>query len=148
MELFNSSPVIIDIEGWTISDNNGSHAITTGAGLFVPSGGYVLLARSSVTATNGGVTADYSYGGSLSLSNSGDNIDLTDDSGAAITSLVWSTGVVAVGATAILNGNVLAGPFTAADAVDIATNWCTSTTAWTGSTGDAGSPGLANEACP
>ena len=148
IELFNNTTAPIDIEGWTIADNNGSHVITTGGSLPIPSLGFVVLGRNTLTSANGGVVLDYSYAGSLSLASAGDNIDLSDEAANPITSLVYGSGVVQAGVSAILDGGVLAGPFTAAQAVDIGSNWCSSTTAWTGSAGDAGSPGEMNETCP
>ena len=60
--LLSASP--IDIEGWTIKDNDSdSHLIANGGPLVIPAGGFVVLARNGNPGTNGGVTADYIYVG-------------------------------------------------------------------------------------
>ncbi|NIP52260.1 MAG: lamin tail domain-containing protein, partial [Phycisphaerae bacterium] len=43
-ELYNATGADIDIEGWTISDNDiDSHTINNGAPLIIPAGGYLVL---------------------------------------------------------------------------------------------------------
>ena len=78
-ELFNTTVVGIDIEGWTIQDNDiDSHVISNGGPLFIPAGGYLILGNNSESGTNGNVMVGYAYGSSWYLSNSAYEIVLFD----------------------------------------------------------------------
>lgn len=78
-ELFNSGLTDIDINGWTLSDNDiDSHIINNGSSLVISSGGFLVLGRSSNTSANGGISVDYQYGG-LFLANGADELVLFDD---------------------------------------------------------------------
>ncbi len=75
-EIFNTTVSAIDIDGWTISDDDSeSHTINNGGPLMVPAGGFLVLGESIVTTTNGGVPVAYAYS-AISLANSGDEIIL------------------------------------------------------------------------
>ena len=78
-EIKNVTSGNIDINGWTIKDDDiDSHVINNGGPLIVPAGGYLVLCRNADSATNGGVTCDYQYSGFI-LANSGDEVVLIDD---------------------------------------------------------------------
>jgi hypothetical protein len=78
LEIFNTTATDIDINGWTISDDGtDSHTISSGGPLMVPAGGFLVLGRSTVTATNGGVPVDYAYGSDITLANGDDELILT-----------------------------------------------------------------------
>ena len=56
-ELFNTTVSDIDIEGWTIFDNDfDSHVINNGTPLVIPAGGYLVLGNNADEVTNGGVS--------------------------------------------------------------------------------------------
>lgn len=68
-ELVNTTGSDIDIEGWTIQDNDtDSHVINNGGPLLVPAGGYLVLGINDDSGTNGGVTVDYVFSG-IALAN-------------------------------------------------------------------------------
>ncbi|MDX1417767.1 MAG: lamin tail domain-containing protein, partial [Candidatus Promineifilaceae bacterium] len=80
-EVYNTTGSAIDINGWTIEDNDtDSHVISSGGSLIVPAGGYLVLGNNTDTATNGGAPVAYSYGSSWFLSNSADEVVLFDSS--------------------------------------------------------------------
>ena len=81
VELYNSGPVPVDLQGWTLRDD-GSDAYTlpVGAAVVVQPGGFLVIAAQADAALNGGFTADLAWSG-FNLSNSGDEIVLTDRSG-------------------------------------------------------------------
>ncbi|NIP17549.1 MAG: hypothetical protein GWM87_04890, partial [Xanthomonadales bacterium] len=55
-ELYNPTGSDIDIDGWTIQDNDfDSHLINNGGPLLVPAGGYLVLGRDANSGANGGV---------------------------------------------------------------------------------------------
>ena len=71
-EVRNSTSSGIDIDGWTILDNDFDlHVINNGGPLPVPAGGYLVLGNNADFATNGGVNVDYQYSG-VTLANSSD----------------------------------------------------------------------------
>ncbi|HSM71999.1 MAG TPA: lamin tail domain-containing protein, partial [Anaerolineales bacterium] len=74
-ELYNAGGSAVDINGWTIADNDiDSHVINNGGPLLIPAGGYLVLGNNTDTGTNGGAPVDYSYGGSWFLSNGADEV--------------------------------------------------------------------------
>ena len=63
-ELINTTSNPIDIDGWTIRDEDfDSHEIDNGGPLIIPADGFLILARNADAGTNGGVTVDYQYSG-------------------------------------------------------------------------------------
>ena len=77
-EIYNPTGAAVDIDGWTIEDNDSdSHVINNGGALSVPAGGYLVLGNNSDSGTNGGVSVDYQYSG-IALANGGDELVLLD----------------------------------------------------------------------
>ncbi|MEA2002180.1 MAG: ExeM/NucH family extracellular endonuclease [Actinomycetota bacterium] len=140
-ELFNPTGADIDINGWTIADNDtDSHLISNGGPLLVPAGGHLVLGNNTDSVTNGGVTVAYSYGGSWFLGNSGDEAVLLDDTLVEIDRVEWDNGATFPdpnGASMALNNP--------ANDNNDGTNWCTAATPY--GAGDLGTPGAAND-CP
>ena len=138
-EVHNPGSADVDLDGWTISDNDiDSHAIDTS--VVVPAGDYIVLGNNGDSATNGGVTVDYVYDGPFFLSNSADELVLTDADGLEVDRIEWDGGPVwpdPTGASMTL-GDV------AADNND-GSNWCEATSTF--GAGDLGTPGAANDAC-
>ncbi len=80
VEIFNTGAIAVDINGWTLSDDGlDSHTINNGGALTVFAGDFLVLARNSNTAGNGGLVVDYEYG-TFALGNNGDEIVLSDTS--------------------------------------------------------------------
>ncbi|MBC7249182.1 MAG: lamin tail domain-containing protein [Anaerolineae bacterium] len=91
-ELYNADDVAVDINGWTIRDNDtDSHVINNGGPLLIPAGGYLVLARNGDPATNGGLLADYVYS-DFNLANGGDEVVLLDTSGQEVDRVEYDGG--------------------------------------------------------
>ncbi|MEM7307814.1 MAG: lamin tail domain-containing protein [Planctomycetota bacterium] len=141
-EVYNTTVSDIDMIGWTISDLGGeSHVIASS--VLVPAGGYATLA----VAGTPGFTPDYVYGSDIALSNGSDELVLTDATGAKQDEVLWDGGPLWPDP----NGSAM--NFDDAASKDETTNndpgnWCTATVTDAGYTsGDVGSPGVANEVC-
>ncbi len=138
-EIHNPSAAPVDIDGWTIKDNDfDNHVITNGGPLLVPAGGYVVLGNNADPGTNGGVTVDYSYGSSWFLSNGADEVILVDTTMAEIDRVEYDGGPSFPdpnGASMALIDPLLDN--------NVGENWCTSSTPF--GAGDLGTPGAAND---
>ncbi len=146
-EIYNAGASAVNINGWSIEEADGSpsHTIDNGGALNIAAGTYAVLARNGTTATNGGVTAVYAYG-SWALSNSSDSIRLKNGTTVVDTVSYSETGSdpfpVASGASIAL---ALAESDLGTGDNNVASNWCLSKNAWSGSAGDKGTPGAAND---
>ncbi|MFQ5398308.1 MAG: lamin tail domain-containing protein [Anaerolineae bacterium] len=140
-ELYNTTSSDIDINAWTIKDNDfNSHVINNGGPLIIPAGGYLVLGNNTNTATNGGVNVAYSYGSNWYLSNSSDEVVLLDNTSTEIDRVEYDNGATfpdPAGASMALRDPSLDN--------NIGANWCTSSTTF--GAGDSGTPGSAND-CP
>jgi predicted extracellular nuclease len=137
-ELYNSTGSSIDINGWTIRDEDfDSHVIDNGGPLNIPAGGFLVLARNANTSTNGGVIADYEYI-DIALANSSDELVLIDTDTNEIDRVEWDDGATFPDP----NGASMALKDPALDNND-GTNWCIAVTPY--GDGDLGTPGLAND---
>ncbi len=91
-ELYNATDSDIDIDGWTLRDNDSdSHVVDNGGPLLVPAGGYLVLGRNADQGTNGGVTVDYEYSG-ITLGNSDDELYLITPTGTIVDSVLYDGG--------------------------------------------------------
>ena len=89
-EIFNPGSAAIDINGWTIRDNDSdSHEIDNGSPLLVPAGGVLVLGRNGVRADNGGYVAGYVYRGFF-LANIEDEIELVDATGRVVDQVAYT----------------------------------------------------------
>ena len=139
-EVFNPTSSAVDINGWTISDNDSdSHVINNGGSLLVPAGGYLVLGNNADTGTNGGVTVDYVFSG-IALANGGDEVVLFDGSLAEVDRVEYDGGP----SFPDPNGASMALIDPALDN-NVGANWCEASTAY--GAGDSGTPGAAND-CP
>jgi predicted extracellular nuclease len=78
-ELHNPTDADVDINGWTIKDNDlDSHVIDNGGPLLIAPGDYLVLGNNADSATNGGVQVDYEYPGNWYLANGADEVVLLD----------------------------------------------------------------------
>lgn len=140
LELFNPTVDAIDINGFTIADNDfDSHVINNGGPLLIAAGSYLVLGRDDTFAANGGVVVDYQYSGFF-LSNGGDEVLLLDASLNEVDRVEYDNGATFPDPTGA--SMALASP--ASDNND-GINWCTSRTPF--GDGDLGTPGAAND-CP
>jgi predicted extracellular nuclease len=137
-ELHNPSGIAVDIEGWTIQDNDSdSHVIANGGPLIVPAGGFLVLGNNTDSGTNGGATVDYNYGGSFFLGNSADELVLLDGGLVEWDRVEWDGGPAfpdPTGASMSLVDPALDN--------NVGENWCESPTPF--GDGDLGTPGAAN----
>ena len=87
VELYNNSPVALDISGWSFVEG---FSYTFPAGASIPAHGYIVVTRdSSEFFAQHGHYADYSGGWTGSLSNSGEDITIADSSGATMDSVMY-----------------------------------------------------------
>ena len=79
-EIYNTTGSAIDIEGWTLRDDDVDSMVLDngGAGIIVPANSYFVLGVNGDINTNGGVAVDFEWNGSMFLSNSADEIVLED----------------------------------------------------------------------
>ncbi|MGB0717144.1 MAG: lamin tail domain-containing protein, partial [Phycisphaerae bacterium] len=134
-EVFNPGGSDVDLNGWTIADNDGdSHVV--GASVLVPAGGFAVLCLNSDSGTNGGVTCDYQYSG-ISLSNGADELVLFDGGLNEIDRVEWDNGATFPDP----NGASMALRDPALDN-NVGANWCEASTPF--GDGDNGTPGAAN----
>jgi hypothetical protein len=142
IELVNVGTVPVDLEGCALYDDaNDEDVVNTGVPLVVPPDGFVVFAKVADVALNGGVPGvAYAFGGSFSLTNTGDDVRLECD-GAVIDEVAYlEAWPFAAGAAMQLDA-------AAHDAAanDALASWCTATTVY--GAGDLGTPGQANAGC-
>ena len=143
-ELYNPLAVTVDLQGWTIYDGGGDNHTISGSLVF-PAGGYLVFGNNGNPSTNGGVSVDYVYSG-IQMDNVDDEIYIDDPTGTEVFQMeYWINNgwPIASGSSMSLTGATP--PLLGTNGV---ASWCPSTVAWSGSAGDAGSPGVANEICP
>lgn len=140
-EIYNQSRTDIDINGWTIKDDGSNeHVIDNGGPLVVPAWDFLVLGKDANTVSNGNVTLDYEYGGSITLGNTSDAVVLMNASSQEMARVNYDDGATfpdPTGASMYLTDPNLD--------QNTGANWATSTTPWPGSAGDFGSPGEPNE---
>jgi hypothetical protein len=137
IEFYNPTGNTIDVNTCVLSNGDGSDNHTIASSLPIPPDGYLVLGRNTDTATNGGVSVSYDYGG-FYLTNTTDQVILTCDS------IEYDRVEYDTNSFPIISGasSQLIDP---ARDNNIGSNWCESTNAWPGSAGDLGTPGAAND---
>ena len=132
-ELQNVAEDTWNLDGCTVTDGEGTSTLSAPD---MPGSNVFVFARSTDTATNGGVTAEGSYTLTLTANDS-----LTLACGATtIDTITWTT--VTEGQTRSLDGN----KYSAAQN-DLDSAWCLGTAAY-GDGGDLGTPHAGNGLCP
>ncbi len=151
-ELFNLGSATVNVNGWTISTKTAkgtdTHKISaSGSTLNIKPNHYLVLGASTNTkkydagvSGNGGVPVNYSYAKSkVTLGNSSDSLMIYDSKGKLVDrvdyNLTKAKWPISEGASMSLMSVGLDN--------NVATNWCKEKKAWTGSSGDFGSPGAA-----
>lgn len=93
VELFNFGNETVNLNGWTISDEDIDMDLISGSDLFVPPGGYLVLAKNKAaleSAFFGGVAQENIVDlPGLTLANGGDEIIISDSSANVIWSLAY-----------------------------------------------------------
>ncbi|MEY3015662.1 MAG: hypothetical protein RIT45_4397 [Pseudomonadota bacterium] len=142
-EVYNASGVEVDLAGLLIHDDGNDKYNVLGGKTLVAAGAYFVFGRTLDTAVNGGVTVDHTYGNSISLTNSNDSIVL-ESNGVVIDKVAWDTKA----GWPVLNGKAmqLSAEVTDATDNDNPAFWCAASEPM--SSGDTGTPGKANSACP
>lgn len=134
-EIFNTTTSDIDINGWTISDNDTDfHTISNGGPLVVAANSYFVFGRDGDSTLNGGYNVDYEYS-SFILTNTSDEVVLSTPTGLVIDSVAYDDGATfpdPAGASMELIG-------TSASENDNGANCQTATESY--GDGDLGSPG-------
>lgn len=142
VELYNAGRLPVDLNGFQLSDNAGSHVIT--ASVIVPAGGHALLGRSPDQSKNGNISPDYVYATDatssvLTFSNGGsDFFRIAAPTGVVIDSVAYSNAAIAAAAG---TARELIDPSLDNTAID-GPNWASATTIYAPS--NRGSPGAAN----
>lgn len=90
-ELYNAETTAINLNGWTISDNDGDFHTIVGD-LLIPAEDFIVLGRNNDSNTNGGVHIDYEYTG-MNLSNGADEIILTDTNNNEVDRVEYDGGI-------------------------------------------------------
>jgi cysteine-rich repeat protein len=149
VELHNMTGQVIDIAGWTLSDDrrDSVRILPADGVLDVPPRGYVVLGRSTDTGRNGGIHVDWEYGNRFILSAPEDRIVLS-----------WNETVIdrvdyridAVLAFPPAQGRSLNLDSTCFDDElnDEGAFWCPSRPDHALPGGDFGTPGASNHPCP
>jgi hypothetical protein len=144
IEVYNNSKKEINLKGLVLRRGSASTFHKISSDVVMAMGAYAVLGRTS-TATN---NVQYVYA-SINLGNSGDEIILNNygtngmDGG-----IICSVGYASSDFPVDLNGKSmqLKPSVKDATAAKLGTNWCASSVIY--STGDYGTPGLANSVCP
>ncbi len=142
-EVYNASAGTIDMQGWVIKDDaSPTETHTIASSVSIASGGYAVFVINGNMATNGGITASYSYNGDISLGNSGTDGIIIECASTVIDQVIWDGTFpsATAGVSMELTTSVLARNNTDND---IGTNWGAAVTAY--GDGDLGTPGAAND---
>jgi hypothetical protein len=89
-EIYNNSDEEIDLNGFTIKDNDTDSHLITEETLIAPYS-FAVLGRNADTTTNGGVVLNYEYSG-INLANGADEILLIDPYGNTVDSVAYDGG--------------------------------------------------------
>jgi len=89
-EIYNNSDEEIDLDGFTIKDNDTDSHLITEETLIAPYS-FAVLGRNADTTTNGGLSVDYEYSG-FTLANGADEILLIDPYGNTVDSVAYDGG--------------------------------------------------------
>ncbi|MDH3731728.1 MAG: lamin tail domain-containing protein, partial [Acidimicrobiia bacterium] len=141
-EIRNVSASSIDLDGWVIGDD-GSDTHTIVGSVVVAPGGHVVLGPNANSATNGGVTVDYSYGSGWFLANGDDEIILVSPEMVEFDRIEYDGGPTWPDP----NGRSMNLDPTLLDVTsnDDGANWCQGSAPY--GDGDLGTPGADNTTC-
>ena len=136
-EIYNTTDNTIDLDGWTLSDDDtDSHTIDNGGPLEIASGAYMVFGTNSDMTSNGGTTIDYVYSG-FTLDKGPDEIILTSDDNVEINKVAYDDGTTfpnPSGASLSLTDLTIDN--------NVGSSWASATTFY--GDGDLGTPGAEN----
>lgn len=91
-EVFNAGNTSVDMSGWKIvSGPSGAEQHTIAASVVIAPGGYGVFGNNTNSATNGGVSEQYSYGTAIALNNANtDWLELKLPDGTVVDSISYS----------------------------------------------------------
>jgi len=142
IEVYNTTTYSINLKDWLIYDDDfDSHTIAED--VWVPAGGYAVLAQNATYATNGGVIVDYQYSG-IALGNSGDELIFEADL-VEVDRVNWNDGFETPARSQQLDPDF----YDDVDNNNLA-NWCDTDNGGSYQLpgGDHGTPGAPNHQCP
>ena len=149
LELYNASPSIVNLEGWTLRDNGTDSIVLSngGNGLYVAAGRFLVIASNTDLATNGGITAGYDWDWTLfKLDNADDEVVLVAPGNVEIDRIEYDNGFLwpdVTGSSLSLRSGVLS-----ASGNNSGNAWCAASSVISASNPDHGTPGSANDSCP
>ncbi len=140
-EVQNVSEDLVDLEGVTVSETDGTDAFVISSPLLLEGGGVAVFGRSYDAGANGGVVVDYAYGAAMNLSNSGDTLALFDTDGGLL------DGVEFTDTWPLASGRSLSLDIELTDDLlnDASSSWCEGISPYNGT--DRGTPGFFNPSC-
>lgn len=142
IELYNTTTETLDLKGLVFrheaSDPTTVHTIAQT--ILVSPGAYVVLGKSADTGANGGVSVAYVYPPEIGFTNVGDYLAIERADQTIIDHMFWEADAP-LGASLTLDPN-----FYDASLNDDGSHYCPGTTLLM--SGDRGTPGKANDACP
>jgi hypothetical protein len=89
-EIYNNSDEEIDLNGFTIKDNDTDSHLITEETIIAPYS-FAVLGRNADSTTNGGLSVDYEYSG-FTLANGADEVVLIDSYGITVDSVAYDGG--------------------------------------------------------
>lgn len=144
-EVYNPRATPVDLRDVTVRDTRTDRFTIAGATpILVPAMGYVVIAKSTDTGTNGGVTAVYGFGTNMNLGNStssGDEVIL-EVSGVLVDQVAWLNTVAGGWPVTPGRSKSLRPPSLSPVDNDTGSNWCSGGPSY--GMGDFGTPGAAN----
>ena len=144
VELFNTTWMRQNIEGFTLTDDAGHGTILTNGGnpVWVHGRGYRVLARNADSGANGGISGALDYA-TFSMRNGADQVILARPDGTVVDRISYDDGIEwpDVSGTSMQLRTGTESPFQN----DSGAFWCESNSVY--GIGDMGTPGLPNEDC-
>jgi hypothetical protein len=149
IELYNTTSIAIDVEGWSLADEGGESVALWigGLGILVPAQGRIVLGASADPQQNGGVAVAAAWSWSaFKLDNADDEVVLVAPGGVEVDRIAYDNGFLwpdTPGRSLSLTAGVL-------DHLgnDDGNAWCHGNLPIGGANGDTGTPGAPNESCP
>ena len=93
-EVYNAGSNSVDMNGWTIKDNDfDSHVIDNGGTLIIGAGEYKVFCRNATAMAGQGVTSFYQYSG-IAMGNSADELILEDNLAVVVDGIAWDDGTI------------------------------------------------------
>lgn len=145
IEIYNNLPWRLNLEGWVLADDAGSHHVIQAGGLLCCRPGQTLvLGNNGDTSQNGRVPVNYVWSG-FSLANTSDQIVLYAPDGTLVDRVDYTSSAPWPSAA----GKALSLSPSTHNALDNddGANWCLATTRLSALNPDTGTPGRDNDPC-